>query len=160
MRARSSRGQAAVELALVVPLVAALFLALVQVALIVRDQVLVVHAAREAARAAAVDPSPEAPRRAALAGAPLEPARLELQATRDRTAGEVVDVTISYRSPTRVPLIGPFVPDVALRGRASMRVEGTGAPRSASAQLPSGTASSPEGPPVSPGVQVGRPGPP
>ena len=46
------------ELALVLPLVVALLLAVVQVGLIVRDQVLVVHAAREAAREAAVDPDP------------------------------------------------------------------------------------------------------
>src|SRR5207247_8954779 len=60
-------GQAAVELALVLPLVALLLLVLVQVGLVVRDQVLVVHAAREAAREAAVDAAPEAARRAAEA---------------------------------------------------------------------------------------------
>ncbi len=124
MRGRGCGGQAAVELALVLPLVAALLLAVVQVALVVRDQVLVVHAAREAARAAAVDPSPEAARRAAVAGAPLEPARLQLQLGSGRSPGEPVDVTVSYRSPTFVPVIGPLLPDVAVRGRASMRVEG------------------------------------
>ena len=136
VRAGGSDGQAAVELALVVPLVAALFLAVVQVALVVRDQVLVVHAAREAARAAAVDPSPEAPRRAALAGAPLDPAGLELERRAGRFPGEAVDVTVSYRSPTRVPIIGVLLPDVALQGRASMRVEGRVSPASVPGQLP------------------------
>ena len=65
---RGDEGQAAVELALVLPLVVALLLAVVQVGLIVRDQVLVVHAAREAAREAAVDPDPAAALRAAASG--------------------------------------------------------------------------------------------
>ena len=45
-------GQAAVEVALVLPFLALVLLLVVQTALVVRDQVLVVHAAREAARAA------------------------------------------------------------------------------------------------------------
>jgi Flp pilus assembly protein TadG len=48
------RGQATVELALVLPLVAMLTLAIVQVALVARDQNLVTHAAREAARAGTI----------------------------------------------------------------------------------------------------------
>ena len=44
------RGQAAVETALVLPLIMAVALAFVQVGLLVRDHILVVHAAREAAR--------------------------------------------------------------------------------------------------------------
>ena len=47
------RGQAVVELALAVPLVCVLALGVAQVGLVVRDQLLVHHAAREAARAAA-----------------------------------------------------------------------------------------------------------
>src|SRR4029078_2878808 len=44
-----TRGQATVELALVLPLVVFALLAILQVGLVVRDQVAVVHAAREAA---------------------------------------------------------------------------------------------------------------
>jgi Flp pilus assembly protein TadG len=62
-----------VELALVLPLVLLLLLGVVQVGLVVRDQILVVHAAREAAREAAVDPAPGAARRAALAGSTWSP---------------------------------------------------------------------------------------
>jgi Flp pilus assembly protein TadG len=51
-----------VEFALVLPLLAALLLALVQTGLVVRDQVLVVHAAREAVRELAVrDGAPARP---------------------------------------------------------------------------------------------------
>ncbi len=34
-----------------------------------------------------------------------------------------MDVTVAYRCPTVVPLVGPLFPDLALRARASMRVE-------------------------------------
>ena len=52
------RGQATVEFALVMPLIVFGLLAILQVGLVVRDQVAVIHAAREAARAASVDPDP------------------------------------------------------------------------------------------------------
>lgn len=119
----SDEGQAAVELALVLPLVAILLLALVQVALVVRDQVLVVHAAREAARAAAVDPTPRAARQAALAGAPLAGDRLSIELNGHPGRGRQVEVEISYRSPTDASIVGALFPDVVLRGRASMRRE-------------------------------------
>lgn len=120
---RGSRGQAAVEVALVLPVVALLLLLVVQAALVVRDQVLVVHAAREAARAAAVDPSGDAPRRAALAAAPLDPARLVVRVGPGGRQGRPVAVTVSYRSETFAPMIGPLLPDIVLHGRASMRRE-------------------------------------
>ncbi len=121
-RIRDSGGQAAVELALVLPLLAMLMLLVVQTALVVRDQVLVVHAAREAARAAAVDPSAGAPRRAALAAASLDPARLVVRVAPAST-GRQVAVTVSYRSATIAPIIGLLLPDILLEGRASMRRE-------------------------------------
>lgn len=117
------RGQAAVELALVLPLVAALALALLQVALVVRDQVLVVHAAREGARAAAVGDDPEAARAAALAGASLIPDRVVVEASGRGGAGSRVRVLVRYVSVTDLPLVGPLLGDVELSGSASMRVE-------------------------------------
>lgn len=122
-RRRRAAGQAAVEVALVTPVVALLLLGVVQVGLVVRDQVLVVHAAREAARAAAVDPSPAAARQAAMAAASLRPARLDVEVPPVGGPGRLVTVTVSYRSPTTAPLIGPLLPDVVVRGRASMRRE-------------------------------------
>ena len=118
-------GQAAVELALALPLVALLLLCAVQVGLVTRDQVLLTHAAREAAREAAVNPSPEAVRRAALAGAPLTTERLQVAVAAGpaSTSGARVSVQVTYRSATRVPLVGPLLPEVTLEGRASMRSE-------------------------------------
>jgi hypothetical protein len=113
-------GQAAVELALALPLVALLLLSVVQVALVVRDQVLTVHAAREAARAAAVDPRQIAAWRGAVAGSGLDAPRLRLTLQRD---GERVTVTVQYQSPTDLPLVGRLLPDLALRAKAAMRVE-------------------------------------
>ncbi|HSH59545.1 MAG TPA: TadE/TadG family type IV pilus assembly protein [Acidimicrobiales bacterium] len=115
-------GQAAVELALVLPLLALLLLGMVQVGLVVRDQVMLTHAAREAAREAAVDPSPEAVRRAALAGAPLATGRLKLEVERGPEAGRI-SVRLAFRAPTAVALVGPLLPDVELSARASMRSE-------------------------------------
>lgn len=124
-RRSSDGGQAAVEVALVLPVVALLLLGVVQVALVVRDQVLVVHAAREAARAAAVDPSPGAARRAALAATSLDGRRMQVE--EQPAAGDgsrrLVTASVRYRSPTDAPLIGPLLPDVVVRGGASMRRE-------------------------------------
>ena len=55
-------GQAAVELALLLPVVVVLVLGVLQVALVGRDQLALELAAREAARAAAVSADPAAPR--------------------------------------------------------------------------------------------------
>lgn len=120
---RDERGQAATELALVLPLVVLLALLLVQAGLVVRDQVLVTHAAREAARAAAVDPDPSAARQAAERSARLAPAHLSVEVGPRGEPGGLVTVTVRYRSPTDLPLIGPLVADPTLSAEATMRVE-------------------------------------
>ena len=118
-RLTTERGQAVVELALALPLVAVLALLLVQGALLGRDQLVVIHAAREAARAASVDPDPAAPQAAAryvLPGATVE--------VGDRPPpGHPVTVTVAYRSLTGLPLVGPLLPEPRLSARAVMRVE-------------------------------------
>lgn len=117
------RGQSTVEVALLLPFVALLLLAVVQVGLVVRDQVLVVHAAREAARAAAVDAADSAARDAAASAADLSPARLIVEVSGRGEAGSRLEVVVRYRSATAVPLVGHLVGDVELTGRATMRVE-------------------------------------
>jgi Flp pilus assembly protein TadG len=121
--AGGERGQATVELALVLPLVALLLLALVQVAVVARDQVLVAHAAREAARAAAVDDDADVARRAAERAGPLAADRLTVTVSGRDGAGSRVRVVVRYRVPLRLPLIGQAVRDVELRSEATMRVE-------------------------------------
>lgn len=122
-RERGDGGQASVELALVLPLVMILLLAVVQLGLLVRDQILVVHAAREAAREAAVDPAADAPRRAALASSTLSDGRLTVTTTGRGAAGSRVRVEVAYRASTGVPLLGAAMGDLTLRASATMRVE-------------------------------------
>jgi hypothetical protein len=122
-RARGERGQSTVELALVLPVVLALAFALIQVGLVVRDHVLVVHAAREGARAAAVSPSPDAARHAAEQGSGLDGDRLQVSTRGRGEPGSRVEVTVIYRSVTDLPLVGPLLGDVTLTASATMRVE-------------------------------------
>ena len=122
---RGDGGQATVELALVLPLVAALVLVALQVGLVLRDHVLVTHAAREAARAAAVAEAGErsaAAQRGAQRSGSLDEAQLAVT-TSSVDGGEAVRVEVRYRSTTDVPLVGPVLPDVVLRGDATMRIE-------------------------------------
>lgn len=112
-----------VALLLLLPFVAVLLLGVVQVGLVVRDQVLVVHAAREAARAAAVDPAEGAARDAAEAATALAAARLVVAVSGRGDAGSRVSVTVTYASPTVVPLVGRLLGDVTVTARATMRVE-------------------------------------
>jgi Flp pilus assembly protein TadG len=118
-----SEGQAAVELALALPLVALLLLALVQLGLLVRDQVLVVHAAREGVRQAAVDPSPGAVRQAAAGSSGIAAGRMQIAMTGRAGPGSHVRVTVTYRAPTDVPLVGAAMGDVEMHASATMRVE-------------------------------------
>jgi Flp pilus assembly protein TadG len=121
---RGDRGQATVELALVLPLVAALLLVLLQVGLVVRDRVLVTHAAREAARAAAVADHDRsiAAERGAVRSSDLTAEHLHVT-TSPVDGGDAVEVHVAYRSTTEVPLVGLLVPDLDLEADATMRVE-------------------------------------
>jgi Flp pilus assembly pilin Flp len=120
---RADRGQATVEVALLLPLVALLLVGVAQVALVARDLNLVMHAAREAVRAAAVDDDPAAPRRAAEQAGPLFPGRLDVRVTGRGEPGSTVTATVTYDSPVRVPVMSALVDDVRLQAQATMRVE-------------------------------------
>lgn len=119
---REERGQASVELALLLPLVALLALLVVQVAVIARDQVLVQHAAREAARAGAVSADPDADaRRGAQASGSLDPDHLDVSTT---VVGDRVRVTVTFHDSTDVAIVGPALPVVDLTASATMQREG------------------------------------
>lgn len=127
MSARSRRdgGQTTVELTLALPVVAVVALGLLQVGLIVRDQILVTHAAREAVRAAAVSGDPAVAQVAAEHGATgLDPDRLQVVVVRREEPGGSVEVRVTYRAATDLPLVGPFMGDADLQASAVMRVEG------------------------------------
>lgn len=118
-------GQATVELALAFPVILIGILLVLQLALVARDQLLVSHAAREAARAAAVEARAGAPRDGALGSTTaLDPARLHVDADR---VGDRVTVSVRYRSRTSLPLVGVLVPDPTITATVVMRIEGPGA---------------------------------
>jgi uncharacterized protein (UPF0333 family) len=114
-----SRGQATVEFAFLLPLVVLAALAVIQVALVVRDQMGVVHAAREAVRAVSVDADPDAAVRAAHRTLPRAEVRVS---DRPRIGGEIT-VNVQYHSVTSLPLVGVLFPDPDLSASATMRVE-------------------------------------
>lgn len=120
-RSTCERGQTTVELALVLPLVVLLMLVVGQVGVVARAHVVVAHAAREGARAAAVGADPAA---AALAGGRLDPARTSIRVDGGADPGDLVTVTVEYSAPTDLPIIGEAVPDIVLRASVTMRREG------------------------------------
>jgi len=118
-RREGQRGQATVEFALLLPVLVMGLLAILQVALVVRDHIAVAHAAREAARAASVDPDPSA----ALRAAHSVLARAHVDVSTRPRVGEQITVVVTYRSHTDVPLVGALFPDPTLRSKVVMRVE-------------------------------------
>lgn len=124
MTRRGDHGQSTVEFALVLPLVVLVVMFIVQAGFVVRDQVLVTHATREAARAAAVSDADrlEAAVRAARQAGDLEVDRLGV--TVSMLEGDSsVRVVVSYRSQTDLALVGALVPDITLDASVVMRVE-------------------------------------
>lgn len=119
-RSAPERGQATIELALLLPFIALVLLAVIQVGLVVRGRILVTHAAREGARVAAVGGSDDEIGRAALAAADLPVHRLVVEI--ERSAG-VASVTVIYTDPTDVPLIGSLLGDAEMHAVARMRIE-------------------------------------
>jgi Flp pilus assembly protein TadG len=122
--AHPTRGQATVEFVMVLPLVVVVCLAVVQVAVVARRDVLVAHAAREAARAAAVESDSSAAataaREAAVRSGGLDASRLVVIVSRDV---DDVHVTVRYDDPTDVAMVGRLVRSVTLQERVTMRRE-------------------------------------
>jgi Flp pilus assembly protein TadG len=116
---RRERGQVTVEFALLLPVVVLVALAIIQIALVARDQLALTHAAREAARAASVNPDPGAAEAAAHRTVPDAHVRV----TDRPEVGEEIGVVVVHVSKTDLPLIGPLIPDVTQVAGATMRVE-------------------------------------
>ena len=113
------RGQATVEFALALPLVAILVLGVVQLVVVARDQLAVELAAREGARAAVVAASPAA----AASTAATSAVRLDPLDVAVHAAGDRVTVTVRHRTSTDVPLIGAVIGDVEVSATVTMQRE-------------------------------------
>ena len=114
--ARRDPGQAAVELALALPLVVIVVLGIVQLVVVVRDQLAVELAAREGARAASVSASPAAAADAAAHRA-VTLDRLSVSTAATTTQ---VSVTVRATSHTDLPLVGAVIPDIDVTAVVTM----------------------------------------
>lgn len=117
-RLRGSSGQATVELALSLPVLAVMALGVVLVGVAVRNELAIELAAREGARAAAVSASPEAAARYAANRAIALP--IEVATTTDATT---VTVTVTYVDPVDVAILGSLIGPVTHVGSATMALE-------------------------------------
>jgi Flp pilus assembly protein TadG len=103
---RNDSGTAAVEFALVLPLLLVIALAMIQVGLLVRDRLLVEDAARAGARQASLASDPAAIMGAARRAAPgLDSSHLSVRVSRAGGRGQPVTVTVDYASVIRVPFV-------------------------------------------------------
>jgi Flp pilus assembly protein TadG len=130
---RRDRGQAAVELALGLPLLCLFLLGVVQVGLVVRDHLVAGLAAREAARAASVAAEPVAAGVRAATAAGLDPDRASVSIS--ESAGRVT-ATVVDRVPPDVPLVGALIGDVEIRASVTMAVEPAASPTDGRTHIP------------------------
>jgi TadE-like protein len=117
---RVERGQATVEFALVLVALVSVVWALLSLCLIVRDQVLVTHASREAARTYAVSRSLDA---ATLAARDRSGLGSELAVTVEPQADNLARITVSLGIASRIPIVGRFRPDLRLQSSLITYVE-------------------------------------
>lgn len=118
------RGQATVELVLVLPVVVLALLLLLQVGLVAQAQVVVVDAARAGARAAAIEGTRGAAVAAARRAVGARSAdRIDVDVDLEPHPGGFATVAVRYRVPTDVALVGPLVGDRTLTASVAMRRE-------------------------------------
>ena len=100
-----------------------LLLLLVQVGVLVRDQVLVIHAAKKARAAAVTGASADAAEKAALAVVGLPLRTTDVITTPPGPKHDLVQVQVHYTDSTDIPIIGRLLGDVQVTGTVSMRME-------------------------------------
>ena len=119
-RAESLRGQAAVELALVMPVVVIFMLLILQVGLVVREQIALIHACGAAARAASIADSPSEAASSVFSASSFGDAAEITVATNDG----MVTVDVVFDHPTNLAIVGFFLPDITLRATATYQLQG------------------------------------
>jgi Flp pilus assembly protein TadG len=124
---REERASASVEFALVLPLVLIMGLALLQVGLLVKDQLVLEGTARAGARQGAVSRDDADVTRAVEAAAvSLDVDRIEVRIERGGGVGTPVAVDVVYHAPVAVPFVGWLFPDVVDLGASAIMRQETG----------------------------------
>jgi Flp pilus assembly protein TadG len=122
VRVRTERAQATIEFALLMPIIAVVFLLGVDGVLIARDQLLVVHAAREGARRAAL--TGDLGEAAAVVHDRGAPGNASVSMTSyGGGTNELVGVTVRWNTSSRLIVIGRFVGGIAVEHTTVMRRE-------------------------------------
>ena len=117
----SQRGSAVVEFALVIPLVLTLVLGVVELSVVARSEIQLVHAAREGARQAAVSPDTSAAVAAVRRALGSAGSRAKVAVSRPTAIGDPTTVRVSLPYNVLSPIIGGY--PIELRATATMRVE-------------------------------------
>jgi Flp pilus assembly protein TadG len=122
---REERASASVEFALVLPLVLIMAMALLQIGLLAKDQLVVEGAARAGAREGAVTVDDTQAQQAAIrAAVSLDPNQLQVAVLREGGRGSSVTMNVVYHARVVVPLVSWLFPDsIDLSGTAVMRQE-------------------------------------
>ncbi len=122
MRRASSDEQSTIELALCLPALVVVIGFMLEVGFVATDQVRVWHAAREAARVAAVTGDSAAILDAAR-GPGLDSASVVVTpGGAGRSQGGAVTAAVTMKHPASIPVIGKLL-GVVLEGSATMRIE-------------------------------------
>lgn len=118
--------QATVELALVIPVLLLITVAICQVVLALNCYLVINSAGRDGARRAAETNDGEAGRKAALqsaSGLPGDHPQVAVSFPEGRAKGSPVTVTVSYRMPLLLPGLDKLVPTPSFKATTSMALE-------------------------------------
>jgi len=115
MRRHSEKGQALVEMALVLPILLLMLMAIVDFGRVFHGHLAVTSASRQAVREASLGRTDaEISSAARSAAAPLAPTQITVTVTpafSARQAGTSIEVTVTYSLEIITPLIQPFFPN-------------------------------------------------
>ncbi|MFZ5646640.1 MAG: TadE/TadG family type IV pilus assembly protein [Bacillota bacterium] len=125
---KDQRGQALVELALVLPVLLVLFMGTVEFGRIFHSYLVITNASREGARVAVLGGTDTAiSNRVGQVTGSLDSARLQTTVTpvpADRKSGALATVEVRYQVNLVFPLFDVFIPDpLPIRSSTTMRVE-------------------------------------
>lgn len=115
------RGSAVVEFALVIPLILVLILGIVEVAVVARSELQLIHAAREGARQAATSPDTGRAAAAVRRSLGVLGSRARVSVSRPSGVGEQARVRVALSHLVAAPLFGGFT--IELSATATMRTE-------------------------------------